>query len=358
MTASRSNDCERCEWKPDPDMEELSPRAQLHLHAETVDHPLCVICSASLPRGLKQSCLDCLAAVRRALSQLVDLYALLPFYMHGAVYGQPAAPRQGSTSGSDETSIPGGDRLAMLARGSRGLTQLRAPDRVITVWTCRTCGDSDVEDRARHLLEAHDTTTWSQISDLFDLAGERRVDDGLLLDERDDDPGSVAFELTWWEVDWRRIRHEEPASQVTMAVTTAAAYLNRNLSWAAEHYLDFPDFEADVRRLLSRLKTSTATDDRPATGAPCFDCRTPLVRWRKDREVGHGCRGHHDRCDWPYVPHGCTDTGGLPDEWRCPKCRRVYDDNAYWLAVRQEWSVEAAKLRRDRKLKRSGRASG
>lgn len=281
------HDCRRCDWTPAP---EQGPGAdQLADHARATGHLLCIVCWTSLPEDRRQTCLPCLAEVRRHLAEVVDLYALLPAAMLGSAYGEPGKPRD---SGSSEGGIPGGDHLVLLAGGSRGLAHL-----------------------------------W---------------DDEL--DERDDDPQSVAFELGRWEDDWRLTRGEPDATGVG-TVAGAAAYLGPRMGWAADHHAAFDEFAADVRRLVSRLRTATALDDRPDRGAPCLSCGATLERERKPRRPGHGCRGHSDRCAWPLEPHGCTDTGGRVDEWRCPRCRRVYADEEYARAMIQRWKL-AVKARR------------
>lgn len=294
-------DCRRCKWVPDPDAE--SSRGQLLGHARETGHPLCILCSAPLPWDRPMTCLPCLADVRRALAELVQLYALLPAAMLGGAYGEPAKPR---SDGSGESGFPGGDHLVMLAGGSR--------------------------------------------------AGEQVWNDEA---ERVEDPQSVAFELSRWEDDWRLTRRE-PAATGAATVSGAADYLGSRLGWAADHHEAFDEFGADVRRLLSRLRTATATDDRPETGAPCFDCGATLERVRKPAKSCRHERPSQSLLDVPlpagvFGPlrlestedrderlaawvesHARCELGGLEDVWRCPRCRRQYSDPEYWLAVRAE----------------------
>lgn len=280
------HDCRRCDWKPEGAA--LSDRVQLleHSQSEPVRHPLCIVCASSLPWSSPQTCLPCLADTRRVLAEVVDLYALLPAAMRQAVYGQPSAPRDGPQS--SEQTFPGGDRLAMLAGGSRGLAQFRTGDE-----------------------------------------GAEQVDD----------PESVAFELGRWEDDWRLVR-EESAAEVVGTVSSAVAYLMPRMGWAADSHDAFDEFVVDVRRLVSRLRTSVGTDVRPRRGVPCLTCDATLERKQQARRnSGRGCLGHWDRCDWPYEPHGCTDSGGLVDDWTCPKCGRVYGDEAYRRAVAQRYAL-------------------
>lgn len=252
--------CRRCDWTPEP--EGGAGRGQLVGHRVESGHPLCILCATSLPDDRPLTCLPCLADVRRSLAALVDLYALLPAAMMGGAYGEPSKPR----SDGGEPAFPGGDALVMLAGGSRGLEQLRSDDPE---------------------------------------------------PEIPGDPESVAFELGRWEDDWRLTRGE-PAATGVGTVAGAAGYLEVRMGWAADRHLAFDEFAGDVRRLLSRLRTATATDDRPEVGAPCFegDCGGTLHR------------------AW-------TETG-LSEDWSCPRCRRVYEPAAYWLAVRSEMETRRA----------------
>lgn len=133
-------------------------------------------------------------------------------------------------------------------------------------------------------------------------------------DERDSDPQSVAFELSRWEDHWRHLRRE-PAADHAPTVTGCSAYLRRNVQWAADHDDAFQGFADDLHTLRGRLERVTGHDEpRAEPGAPCFDC------------------GHDLHRPW-------TDEG-LADEWRCPRCKAVYEAPRYWLAVRSHLEAE------------------
>lgn len=124
------------------------------------------------------------------------------------------------------------------------------------------------------------------------------------------DPPSVAHELGRWEDDWRRCRRE-PAATGPASVTSAAAYLHRHLTWAASRHRGFAEFATDVAALRRRLDRVAGLDDRPErAGVPCFGCGYDLER--------------------AYGPNG------REDDWTCRRCRRVYDQAAYLLAVRAQ----------------------
>lgn len=130
------------------------------------------------------------------------------------------------------------------------------------------------------------------------------------VDALPSDPRSVAHELGRWEDDWRR-RRREPAADGPPLVATAADYLQVRLTWAATRHPGFAEFAADVTVLRRRLERATGLDDRPErAGVPCFDCRGDL-----ERPYGHN---------------------GREDDWTCRRCRRVYDQAAYLLAVRAQ----------------------
>lgn len=230
-------------------------------HAAEAGHVLCCACGGSLPNDQPQTCLPCIHDVRARLATIVSLYALLPTCL-----GYPKSPRMDTSpaSGSDETPIPGGNALVMLAGGSGGRSQIRGV-----------------------LLPN----------------GERS--DEHQEDEWETDAPSVAFELSRWEDEWRVVRGEAAAQQAA-TVTGASGYLSARMTWAADHHPAFDEFSSDLRHMLSRLRTITATDDRPERGAPCFEFGCGALLERRSGE----------------------------ESYTCPRCRRVYDSASYWLAVR------------------------
>ena len=261
-------ECRRCDYTPTGDEQ----RTQLADHAADAGHPLCAICRLSLERAERQTCVVCLGQVRRDLRRITDLYATLPAELGHA----KAAPLDLAGGGHpDETPLPGGEVLPLLAGGSRGLTQISgAPTKA---------GWRDFSHEA---------------------------------DERASDPQSVAFELSRWEDHWRHGRGE-PAATDPPTVAGCESYLLRNMTWAADTDDEFPAFADDLTTIRHRLERVTARDERPETGAPCFDCGADLRR------------------DW--TPEG------LSDDWTCPRCKQVYPDARYWLTVRDEYEREQAK---------------
>lgn len=292
-------DCRRCDWQADEDALP-GPQSQLAEHSAGSRHPLCVVCHRSLGDIEPQTCLPCLADTRQRLAEVVDSYAMLPENldkMPSSSDWRRTGPR------SDEAPLPGGDALGLLSPGSAG--------------------------------------RWA--------SGDVHAADNLPADAP-----SVAFELSRWEDDWREWR-DEPAADEPANVVSAVGYLTRNLGWASDHHPAFDEFATDVRRLLSRIQTATATAERDDTGAACHTCGVDLRR-----AYGEPKPCHHERpaqglqwlgnryekreemedrlAAWEAKHQRCQQ-GGLEDSWKCPRCLRVYTDEQYRLAVAAEMQM-------------------
>lgn len=127
-------------------------------------------------------------------------------------------------------------------------------------------------------------------------------------DDRPGDPPSAAYALGRHEDDWRHVRRE-PAAAAAHTVAGAVAYLHGHLTWAAARHPGFAEFALDLAALRRRLEVAAQLDDRPErAGVACFGCGDDL-----QRPYGHN---------------------GREDDWTCRRCRRVYDQAAYLLAVR------------------------
>jgi 5-hydroxyisourate hydrolase-like protein (transthyretin family) len=311
-------DCRRCDWRPATDDDSPGPLSQLSEHAFEQEHWLCSVCGISLPRDRIAVCTPCLADTRRRLTQIVETYAILPTYL-GRVPSASDWRRSGPRG--DGNPLLGGDVLSMLASGSGGRSQIRGvlmPD------------------------------------------GKRSVEHEQ--DEHVGDPPSVAHELASWEDDWRLWRGE-PAAEVAPDVSTAANYLLVRLPWAADTHEAFAEFATDVRRLLSRLETATATGDRDDVGASCFSCGTDLrrtyadpkpcrherpsmalqvLRWtipeREPKPVYETVLERDARVEAWELQHEHCRQGGMEPTWHCPRhaCGRVYTLQEYTFAMAAE----------------------
>jgi ribosomal protein L37AE/L43A len=282
--------CRRCDWTP---ADSETPRVDLLEHSGDAEHPVCVVCGLSLERAELQACVPCLADLRVRLAGILELYALLP-----AELGHPtAAPMDASGAHrDDETALPGGRVLALLAPGSEG-AQWRGRPRPTTL------------DKTPWRTEArlrHDGAIWSpdptvQAAQAADLVWVER-------DRNDNDPTltpSVAFELARWEDAIRAARHD-PAAQAPPTVSGAVGYLTTTAGWAADYHPAFAELAEDVRNLHSALEEVTSRSNRPQIGAPCLECEADL-----HRQYGE-------------------------EHWTCPRCRRQYDAASYWLSVRAD----------------------
>lgn len=145
------------------------------------------------------------------------------------------------------------------------------------------------------------------------------------------DPYVVQQGLATWVRDWAETRSEDTLPAPT--VDALCRWLSLRAGWASGHHDAFDAFATDLARMVEDLAGPAHLRSPAHTGAPCPYCRVPLRREWLDRVKRHECRGHADRCPWPYQHHGCADTGGLDDEWRCPRCHRRFPDAHYWLAV-------------------------
>lgn len=123
---------------------------------------------------------------------------------------------------------------------------------------------------------------------------------------------------TWAEAYIEAFEHDEPAR---ITVDGAASYLERNLGYmAAEVDVPFEDFARDVRASRTHVERVLHDGEQVETGAPCMDCRRPLLRVYAGGEL-----------PWTYRdgarPRAATDC------WACAKCREWRSDNDYRLNV-------------------------
>jgi hypothetical protein len=191
------------------------------------------------------------------------MYDELP--QHLSLVGSSTYDR-GPRGASDGRALPGGDVLALLGRGSEGLDE--------------------------------DGTT-----------------------SKDGDPTSVAYELGWWEQDWRQRRGDAPSDgrprSARAEVRDAVRYLEVHSRWAATSHPGFDQYAADLRRLHRRLEAATGRlAPRHVAEAECFDCGGDLER--------------------KLTEHGYAD------QWTCARCGRVYAWERYLLALRMHLRAHPA----------------
>jgi hypothetical protein len=236
-------------------LQELSPDAQTALHAIEHGHPLCIICYRSLTEHEKQTCERCIAEARSHLSGVRTLYDELPLHLR-------TLSSNGISGSRDGRPLPGGDALALLGPGSEGLDE-----------------------------------------------------DGKT--SKEGDPVSVAFELFWWEKDWREAREEgyldNTPRSTARVVRDAVGYLERNTRWAATSHYGFDAYARDIRALHACLEVATFRVRQPTmVNTACFYCRGQLVR-------------------------RISDAGMETENAICRSCGQTYDRTQLAMAKAQEY---------------------
>lgn len=353
--------CRRCDWVADP-TEPLSPRVQLAEHAESADHPLCVVCRHSLVPDEQQTCEtprpgrqgqppipSCLTRARALLSGIETMWDDVPRHL-GRRFG--ASQLDGSRGGGDGRPLPGGDLLALFGPGGNGgatrkLTRL----------------EQDLRERW-WLLGAVGPLTridWIQLEQA--RAGAEHNADNL-----DTDPASVAQILRQWVEDWQA--SGAPGSLNLQAHTSnahvvhaAAGYLEVHARWAARQHPVFEAYVQDLQQLHQRLELLTGRLNRTVRAeAECFGCgadalvrelrdgrpcehgtpppwpsewqQLPDGKWRRVRTAAQVRQLHEQALEEWETEHGhCKRLGGYADTWTCQRCGEVYDWHRYLLAL-------------------------
>lgn len=253
----RDHPCARCCWQTDPNAD-ASGREQLVDHAQRSGHPLCIVCgSRSLNEYQPQVCSRCSDRTAEHLAGIALLYDRLTV-LRGHLRSPSSSAVDQAHGASDGQPIPGGDVLVLLGKGSQGLAE-----------------------------------------------------DGKTT--KDGDPVSVAYELGWWENDWRERRRQPPARLGRSAraqVHDAVAYLQDGHRWATLSHPGFDEYAEDLRRIHDELERAALLVRQPAkVAASCFDCNGVLVR--------------------PVTRDGLEVEGVAV----CRQCSSSYDTQRYLLAL-------------------------
>lgn len=264
--------------------------------------PHCPICTRThLDDTHPATCTPCLDRVRTDLAQIMQLAATAEHRLANwwpAI--SPGTPTDGGGRGND-TRLPGGDLLVLVGPGSAG-----------------------TNNPLHH------------------------------LDEHHGDAQAITTQLAAYEDQWRRDQHQH-AADTTPILSRVMGYLTLHLTWAAQHQPDFPEFAATARRIRGRLEAELRDGGAPMRGVNCFDCGTTLTKPMRDptlcRHTLEAQRAGINPATWIHIlatypelgdEHAACDQGGLDDNWRCPRCRRVYPDREYWFAVRAAIDAEGA----------------
>lgn len=194
-------------------------------HTEPERH--CVLRGETLAPDELQTCLRCFTRVRNHLLDVIDLYEEMPTHLVTlTATGFDDSPR----ASTDETPLPGGDALSVLAAGTTGV-----------------------------------------------VTSSRRGDRTHASDQDNDAPSAAAV-LAGHEDDWRHLHHHAPAPHAA-SVATAGPYLLHHLRWASQTHPAFEDFADDIARLRSRMQVITGAHQPPVRAeAACFDCGGRLVQ--------------------------------------------------------------------------------
>jgi hypothetical protein len=280
----------------------------------------CIVCSEHLEVTQPRTCPGCIGRFRADLNALA---AMMREAEEDLIDGALAA--RGMGGGGSGMRIPGGDLLVMLAGGSPGLMAIRAY-----------------------------------------LDGDRSPDL-----EFAGDPQSVVFELSRIVDQWRALLgHRERSSRPVLA--EEHRYLDEHAYSAAQSLDVFPDAVDTVSTLAGRLTAAMRAVQTESSGAPCLNCSTPLVRQPKPvvrcrhdlptyeplknfymlgphgfvhRTTAEERRTHREAHDhavtaW-FVEHKDCDQGGLDDDWKCPRCGRLYNEQQYRNAVSATYRAHA-----------------
>jgi hypothetical protein len=267
--------CPRCDWRSQP-IDDAGPiRDQITAHIDETDHPTCLVCHRILPATDTRTCEACITHARQLLADIVSLYGELESEV-GLSRGSSLNDRRSS---GDGRPLPGGDALVLLGPGSQGLDE-----------------------------------------------------DGVT--SRDGDATSVAFELGFWETEWRRARHDQPGRPVRLrgVVRRAGGYLEIHSRWAAQQHPGWVAYVADLRAIAARLERATGRARAASkANASCFDCGGTLVRRLKTVTVEQwwlpGAVGP--------LPKLLRWTGEIDaTDVTCDRCRRAYTPAEYALALR------------------------
>lgn len=140
-------------------------------------------------------------------------------------------------------------------------------------------------------------------------------------DSVDDDLGTdPLYELLWWSEGWRADLDAAMPARPTIA--GEATWLSQHLVWAYEREPAFGDFSADVRKVRIALESLLYAGKRAdRSRVPCNqeDCeRHPwLIKvWASGREAD--------------------------DRWKCPSCKKQYDDGDFYEAYAKHLRSEGA----------------
>lgn len=162
---------------------------------------------------------------------------------------------------------------------------------------------------------------WQHQIDARDELARRAAEMGLPPDRFDtshvadhDDGWEPCLQtLRYWSEDWRREHDRE--SDLTPTIASEVAFIRSCLEWAYEHEPRWEDFADDIHAARRRLEDELRAGERAERGVPCM----------------------YDECGGAVL----SRRRWLDEPWRCPRCRREWDDDAYARMVYQAHLLHA-----------------
>lgn len=114
--------------------------------------------------------------------------------------------------------------------------------------------------------------------------------------------------LCFWSEQLRREHGDEYDKRPT--ISSEAGYLRFMLNWLWENEPRWSDFARDIAKARTRLENVLYAGVRVERGVPCM----------------------YDECGGVRLVRHIDDDGTRTD-WRCPKCRREWNEDRYWANV-------------------------
>jgi hypothetical protein len=141
---------------------------------------------------------------------------------------------------------------------------------------------------------------WENVYEAAEATGR----DTSYVEDNDDIWEPPLQTLLFWSEQWREEHGYALDGRPTIA--SEANYLRWCINWAWENEPHFADFAADIKAARRRLEDVLYAGERVERGVPCM----------------------YDECKGARLTRKIDDHGNRTD-WRCPKCKREWDDERY-----------------------------
>lgn len=194
----------------------------------------------------------------------------------------------------DGTSLPGGRAMIALAPVADQATWERQVEVIERAWAA-TVATADVDG-------------WP--------AGMSPDDRPDIASDEDDTTEPALQLLRFWSDHYRRITQRDWLHIKTLV--TEANYLRTNLEWILNREPHADVFARDVRLARRSLENILAAGERSERGVPCMYDECKGVRLVRKLVPARGPDGEK------IYRHS---------DWHCPRCKRTWDEDAYWRNV-------------------------